>query len=95
MKLFLSMLSHSLLTSSYVFTFFNGEGKGEFAFFSAERLDRRNRADLLESATSCYDAQMLRSYRVWTPFHLTVLAAKSENYTTAPQNLQLLVSHTL
>ena len=32
------------------------EGEGEVAFFSAKRWDRRNRADLIESATPCHDA---------------------------------------
>ena len=32
-------------------------------FFSAKRWDRRNRADLIESTTPCYDAQVVGSYR--------------------------------
>ena len=36
-----------------------GEGEGEVAFFSAKRWDRRNRADLIESATPCHDAQVM------------------------------------
>ena len=63
-------------------------GEGEGAFFSAKRWDRRNRADLMESATPCHDAQVVGSYRVSNPFHVTVLAAKSEDYTTASQHLQ-------
>ena len=35
-----------------------GEGEGEVAFFSAKRWGRRNRADLIESATPCHDAQV-------------------------------------
>ena len=46
---------------------------------------RRNRADLIESATPCHDAQKEGSYRVSNPLRLTVLAAKSEDYITAPQ----------
>ena len=34
------------------------------------RRDRRNRADLIECATPCYDAQVVGPY----PLHLTVLA---------------------
>ena len=37
-----------------------GEGKGEVAVFSAKRWDRRNRADLIESATPCHDARVVR-----------------------------------
>ena len=37
------------------------EGEGEVAFFSAKRWDRRNRADLIESATPCHDAQVVGS----------------------------------
>ena len=65
-----------------------GEGEGEVAFFSAKRWDRRNRADLIESATPCYDAQVVGLYRDSNPLRLTILAAMSEDYTTAPQHLQ-------
>ena len=65
------------------------EGEDEVAFFSAKRWDRRNRADLIESATPCHDAQVVGSYRVSNPLRLTVLAAKSEDCTTVPQHLQL------
>ena len=34
-------------------------GEGEVAFLSAKRWDRRNRADLIESATPCHDAQVV------------------------------------
>ena len=44
-----------LATSSAV----AGEGEGEVAFFSAKRWDRRNRADLIESATPCHHAQVV------------------------------------
>ena len=64
-----------------------GEGEGEVAFFSAKRWDRRNRADLIESATACHDAQVVGLYRDSNPLRLTILAAISEDYTTAPQHL--------
>ena len=38
--------------------------EGKVAFFSAKRWDRRNRVDLIESATPCHDAQVVGSYRV-------------------------------
>ena len=66
----------------------DGEGEGEVAFFSAKRWDRRNRADLIESATPCHDARVVGPYRDSNPLRLTVLAAMSEDYTTAPQHLQ-------
>ena len=64
-----------------------GEGEGEVAFFSAKRWDLRNRADLIESATPCHDAQVVGPYRDSNPLRLTILAAMSEDYTTAPQHL--------
>ena len=69
----------------------SGEGEGEVAAFSAKRWDRRNRADLIESMTPCHDAQVVGSYRGSNPFHLTVLTPKSEDYTTAPQQLRPVV----
>ena len=65
-----------------------GEGEGEVAFFSTKRWDRRYRADLIESATPCHDAQVVGLYRDSNPLRLTILAAMSEDYTTAPQHLQ-------
>ena len=62
-------------------------GEGEVTFFSAKRWDRRNRADLIESATPCHDAQVVGLYRDSNPLRLTILAAMSEDYTTAPQHL--------
>ena len=59
---------------------------GEVAFFSAKRWDRRNRADLIESATPCHDARVVGPYRDSNPLRLTILAAMSEDYTTAPQH---------
>ena len=63
--------------------------EGEVAFFSAKPWDRRNRADLIESATPHHDAPVVGSYRVSSPLRLIVLAAMSEDYTTAPQHLQV------
>ena len=65
-----------------------GEGEGEVAFFSAKRWDRRNRANLIESATPCHDAQVVGPYQDSNPLRLTILAAMSKDYTTAPQHLQ-------
>ena len=69
--------------------FSHGEGEGEVAFFSAKRWDRRNRADLIESATPCHDAQVVGLYRDSNPLRLTILAAMSEDYTTAPQPIKM------
>ena len=69
-----------------------GEGEGEVAFFSAKRWDRRNRANLIESAIPCHDAHVVGSYRDPNPLRLTVMAGMSEDYTTAPQHLQHLAS---
>ena len=65
----------------------NKIGEGEVVVFSAKRWDRRNRADLIDSATPCHDAQVVGSYRGSNPLHLSVLISKSEDYTTAPQHL--------
>ena len=61
--------------------------EGEVAFFSAKHWDRRSRAELIESATPCHDAQVVGLYRDSNPLRLTILAAMSEDYTTAPQHL--------
>ena len=63
--------------------------KVKLRFLSTKRRDGRNRADLIESATPCHDAQVMGSYRGSNPLRSTVLALKSEDYTTAPQHLQL------
>ena len=55
----------------------------------AKRWDCRNRDDLIESATPCHDAQVVGLYRDLNPLCLTILAAMSEDYTTAPQHLQV------
>ena len=65
-----------------------GESESEVVAYSAKRWDCRYRADLIESATPCHDAQVVGPYWVSSPFRLAVLAAKSEDYTTAPQRLQ-------
>ena len=70
------------------------EGEGEVAFFSAKRWDRRNRADLIESATPCHDAKVVGPYRDSNPLRLIVLAAMPEDYTTAPQHLRRRVKET-
>ena len=63
----------------------------EIAVYGATRWDRRNRAGLIESATPCHDAQVVRPYRGSNPLYLTVLTSKSEDYATAPQLLQYLL----
>ena len=65
--------------------FNEGEGEGEVALFSAKRWDRRNRANLIESATPCHDAQVAGLYWNSTPLRLTALAAMPEDYTTSPR----------
>ena len=69
--------------------------EGEVAFFSAKRWDRRNRADLIESATPCHDTQVAGPYRDSNPLRLTILAAMSEDYTTAPQYLHCFIGDVL
>ena len=67
---------------------YKGEGElAVFRVFSTKRWDRRSRADLIESATPCHDAKLVGSYRVSNPLHLTILASKAQDYTTAPQHL--------
>ena len=62
--------------------------------FGAKYWDRRGSKALIESATPCYDAEVVEPYRVSkfdnnrTLFGLTVLTAKPEDYTTAPQHLR-------
>ena len=52
------------------------EGEGVVSAFSLKHWDRTNREDVLESATSCHDAQVEGPCRVSIPFHLTVLTSK-------------------
>ena len=61
------------------------EGEGEVAFFRAKCW---NQADLIESLTPCHDDKVVGSYQDSNPLRLTVLAAMSEDYSTAPQHLQ-------
>ena len=49
--------------------------------------DHRNKADLIESATPCHDAQVVGSYQDSNLLHQTVLTSRSEDYTTVPQHL--------
>ena len=44
--------------------------------FSSKRWDRRSSQALIESATPCHDAQVVRPHRVLNPLRLTVLSAK-------------------
>ena len=74
--------------SGDAFKLSNGESEGAVAFFSTKHWNCRNRADLIESMIPCHDTQVVGSYRVSNPLHLTVLAAMSEDYTTVPQHLQ-------
>ena len=46
-------------------------------------------AEIEQNATPCHDAQVVGPYRDSNPLRLTILAAMSEDYTTAPQHLQL------
>ena len=52
------------------------KGEDEGAYFSTKYWDCRNRADLIETATPCHDAQVVRSCRVSKPLRLTTLAAR-------------------
>ena len=54
------------------------EGDGEVVVFSANCWDRRSSEALIESATPCHDAEVVRPYQVSSPLRQTVLAAKSE-----------------
>ena len=65
------------------------ESEGEVAFFNTKRWNRRNKFNrLIKSATPRHDAQVVGSYRVLNSLHLTVLAARSEDCTIAPQHLK-------
>ena len=66
--------------------FSDGGGENEATFFSAKRWDRINRTDLIESATPFHDAQVMGSYQESNPLRLTILAAMSDDYITAPQH---------
>ena len=60
--------------------------------FCAKHLDRRNGADLIESATSGHDAQVVGSYQESSPLRLTVLAKEPDDYTTTLQDTFLVLS---
>ena len=60
------------------------EGGGEVTVFSAKCWGRRS-----SIVTPCHDAQVVESNRGSNPFHLTVLAAKSEDYTTVRQHVYI------
>ena len=63
-----------------------GEGEDEVAVLSAKRWERRRNKVLIESATPHHGAQVMGScpYRASNPLRLTVLTAKSEDYTITP-----------
>ena len=63
------------------------KGEGNFASVSAKHWDSTNVTGLIELATPCHDGQMVGSNQISSPLRLTVLAAKSCDYTTAPQQL--------
>ena len=48
-----------------------------------KRWDRRCSEALIEFASSCHDAQVVGPYWASSPHHLTILTAKSEDYTSA------------
>ena len=62
-------------------------GEGEIAVVSAKRWDRRNSEALIELATPCHDGQVMGPPWVSNPLRLSVLTAKLEDCTTAPQRL--------
>ena len=61
------------------------EGEGDVVVFSVKFFDRRNSLALIESATLCHDCQVMGLYLGLNPVRLTVLAPKSEDYTTVPK----------
>lgn len=68
--------------------FCTGFGKEvEDAVFDAKRWDCRNRAELIESSTPCYDAQVVGPYLVSISFRQTVLISESQDLITVPQHL--------
>ena len=62
-----------------------GDFEGEVAVFSAKCRDGRSIEDLPESATPSLDAHAEELYLKANPVRLTLLAAKSDYYTTASQ----------
>ena len=64
------------------------EDEGEVAFFSVKRWDRRNRADLIESATPSHDAQVVGYIPGIEPTPFDCSGCKlTEDYTTVQQQL--------
>ena len=61
-----------------------GKGEGEVLVFSAKRCDRRSSEALISSVIPCHDAQVVGPYQDSNPL-------KSEDYTTAPQHLHLII----
>ena len=84
--------SHCSVLNEYAM---NTKGEGEVQVFSAKHWDRRNRADLVESASPSCAAQVVGPYQRWSPFHLTVLTSKSEDYITAPHHLHLVAQNNM
>ena len=48
---------------------------------------------ITQSVTPCHEAQEVGPYQVSNPLCLTVMAVKSEDYTTAPQQPQHCIQH--
>ena len=72
-----------------------GEGEGEVAFFSAKRWDRRNRADLIESATPCHQEQIFCDLPYQRLFSgLEILSCSASDYQHFQANAQYYLSRT-
>ena len=54
------------------------DSEGAVAVFGTKHRERRNRPNLIESATPCDDAQVVGPYYISNALRLTVLATKSE-----------------
>ena len=71
------------------------EVEDEVAVVCTRFWDRRRREALIDSAIPCQDTQVVVGpYQVSNPLRLTVLTAKSADYTTAPQHLQVVDART-
>ena len=64
------------------------EGEGEVAVLAPSAGIAEVAKAPIESTTPCHSAPVVGPYRVSNPLRLTVLAAKSEDYTIAPQHHQ-------
>ena len=62
-------------------------GEGEVAVVSTKRWHCRNWEDLIESPVPSHDAQVAELYLGSNPARPPVLAAKVDDYTTAPHYL--------